>query len=227
MAATTAGKTVGTDVTRDEAGGAWHALVGLVLGVVAWVWLRTLRLEVRSDPSLSGVADRPWVLCFQHGRQFPLLAWRRRRPTTVLVSLSRDGSLQARALGVLGFSVVRGSSSRGGVRGLAGLVARMKRGGFDAAFAVDGPRGPLGVVKEGALVAARATGAVLVPMGSAARRAHVFSRAWDRFILAWPLSRAVVALGAPIEPADGDAAARLERAIALANEEAARCAASR
>lgn len=223
MTATTT-KTLATHAAAEgEMGSAWHAFLGFALGVVAWLWLRTLRLEVREHAALAGARDRRWVLCFHHGRQFPLLAWRRRGPTTVLVSLSRDGSLQARALALLGFSVVRGSSSRGGARGLAALVTRIKRGSLDAAFAVDGPRGPLGVVKEGALVAARATGAVLVPMGSAARRGHVLGRAWDRFLIAWPLSRASVVLGAPIDPDGHDAAAELERAIHDANAEAERC----
>ena len=163
--------------------------LGLLLGLVARAWLATLRVRVVVHPALSEHAERPWVLSFFHGTQWPLLAWRRRRATVVLVSLSRDGALQARALALQGLDVVRGSSSRGGVRGLAALVRRMRRDSADAAFAVDGPRGPYGVAKEGAVAAARATGAVLVPMGSAAPRAFVLSRAWDRFAVAWPFSR--------------------------------------
>jgi lysophospholipid acyltransferase (LPLAT)-like uncharacterized protein len=202
---------------------AWAVLsiAGVLLGLVARAWLATLRVRVVVHPALAEHADRPWVLSFFHGTQWPLLAWRRRRATVVLVSLSRDGAMQARALALQGLDVVRGSSSRGGVRGLAALVRAMKREGLDAAFAVDGPRGPYGVVKEGAVVAARATGALLVPMGSAAPSALVLKRAWDRFALAWPFSRVTVTLGAPIEPTDDDARARLELAIADANEQAA------
>lgn len=195
-------------------------LVGIVLGVVAWLWLRTLRLVVLEHPALAAVRDRPWVLCFHHGRQFPLLAWKRRGETVVLVSHSRDGSMQARALSLLGLVVVRGSSSRGGARGLAALVRAMRTRRADAAFAIDGPRGPLGVVKEGAIVAARASGAVLVPLGSAAARTHVLTRAWDRFAIAHPFSRNAVVLGAPIEPAAPTAREALERAILAANEAA-------
>ena len=61
--------------------------------------------------------------------------------------------MQARALALQGLRVVRGSSSRGGARGLAALGRRMKRDRADAAFAVDGPRGPYGVVKPGAMPA--------------------------------------------------------------------------
>src|SRR5512140_2172997 len=198
-----------------------RALMGILLGVVARLWLATLRVRVVSDPALAAVADRPWVLAFLHGTQWPLLAWRRRGATVVLVSLSADGAMQARALRLQGLSVVRGSSSRGGARGLAALVRAMKRGRADAAFAVDGPRGPYGVVKPGALLAARATGAVLVPMGSAMTRGLVLRRAWDRFALAWPFTRVTVVLGAPIEPTDDDAQPRLQAALAAVNDRAA------
>ncbi len=179
-----------------------RALLGIALGLVARAWLATLRMRLEVHPALASNdrGERAWVLSFFHGRQWPLLAWKRRRRTVVMVSLSSDGAMQARALGVLGFSVVRGSSSRGGARGLAALVRRLRRGTCDAAFAVDGPRGPHEVAKEGALVAARAAGALLVPMGAAIVHGHHFRRAWDRFQLAAPFSRVAVVLGAPLDP---------------------------
>jgi lysophospholipid acyltransferase (LPLAT)-like uncharacterized protein len=136
-----------------------------------------------------------------------------------MVSHSADGIMQARALGVLGFLVVRGSSSRGGARALAAMVRRTKRGDVDAAFAVDGPRGPLGEVKPGAVLAARRAGGVLVPMGSAVLRGKTFTRAWDRFVLAWPFARVAVVLGAPLAPtsaADAERNGDMERAASLA-----------
>lgn len=175
-------------------------MAGWILGLVARVWLATLRVELEIDPALAQRTE-PWVLVFFHGKQWPLLAWKRRRRTAVMVSLSEDGSMQARALALLGFFVVRGSSSRGGARGLAALLRAMKNG-MDAAFAVDGPRGPYGVPKPGAALVAERTGALLVPMGSAVRHGHVFGRAWDRFALAWPFSRVAVVLGAPTSEPD-------------------------
>ena len=196
-----------------------RAVLGVVLGVVARLWLATLRLRVIVHPALEALdaADSraPWVLSFFHGTQWPLLAWKRRRPTLVMVSHSADGAMQARALGRLGFLVVRGSSSRGGARGLATIVRRLRGGDVDAAFAVDGPRGPYGEVKPGASLAARRSGGVLVPMGSAVARGKTFTRAWDRFVLAWPFSRAVVVLGAPVDGEADDAA--LQMAITVAN----------
>jgi lysophospholipid acyltransferase (LPLAT)-like uncharacterized protein len=199
-----------------------RTLLGVLLGLLARVWLATLRVRVEVHPALEGVRDRPWVLAFWHGRQWPLLAWRRRKPTVVLVSLSRDGAMQARALALQGLRVVRGSSSRSGARGLAALVRAMRRDGADAAFAVDGPRGPHGVVKGGAVVAARLAGAVLVPMGGRIRRGIVLYRAWDRFAIAWPFTSVDVVLGPPVDPrASLDARLDVEQALVTLNGELA------
>lgn len=183
------------------------------------MWLATLRVRVEVHPALATeeAARTPWVLALFHGTQFPLLAWRRRRPTGVMVSLSKDGAMQARALALLGFDVVRGSSSREGARGVAALVRRLRRGTMDAAFAVDGPRGPYGDVKPGAGFVAARTGAWLVPMGSAMVRGKVFRRAWDRFALPWPFTTVAVVLGPPTtENQLGNAIrAANERAVAL------------
>lgn len=199
-------------------------MLGFLLGLVARVWLSTLRVRVEVHPALlSEEAERvPWVLSFFHGTQWPLLAWKRRRKTAVMVSLSKDGAMQARALSMLGLDVVRGSSSREGARGLAALVRKVRgterSPARDVAFAVDGPRGPYGVPKPGAAFLADRTGAWLVPMGSAVRSGKVFKRAWDRFALAWPFTTVAVVLGAPvpseklgsaIEEANGRAASLL------------------
>lgn len=196
-----------------------RAVLGILVGLVARLWLATLRVKLEVHPDLDRHGDVPWVLAFFHGTQWPLLAWKRRRPTVVMVSHSSDGAIQARALGVLGFVIERGSSSRGGARGLAAMVRRLRRGGVDAAFAVDGPRGPYGDVKPGASLAALRSSGVVVPMGSAVAGGKTFTRAWDRFVLAWPFARVAIVLGAPLDPAA--AAPEVGAAIAGANERAA------
>lgn len=195
-----------------------RGVLGVVLGAVARLWMRTLRIDVEVHPLLAAKVDVPWILSFFHGTQWSLLAWYLRfaeKRAAVLVSLSHDGDVQARALTVLGLRVVRGSSSRGGARGLAALLRRVKHRGENAAFAVDGPRGPYGSVKPGALLAATKSGGVLVPIGAAVSRGLILRRAWDRFAIAWPFSRVTVVLGAPL---DGSVAPdELGSAIAKAN----------
>lgn len=194
---------------------------GLVLGLIARLWLATLRVEfvpsAEYGEALASPANRPWVHAFFHGTQFALLVAPRRRAISVMVSFSKDGEMQARALALQGLGIVRGSTSRGGARALVALVRALRRGA-DVAFAVDGPRGPYGVAKAGAVLAARAANGLLVPFGSACRHAFVFRRAWDRFVLPLPFSRVVVVAGAPLEPTV--AAADVGAAIAHANRKA-------
>jgi lysophospholipid acyltransferase (LPLAT)-like uncharacterized protein len=178
-----------------------------VLGAVARLWLRTLRVTVELDPALEAreADEAPWVLAFHHGKQWALLAWQRRKPTAALVSLSDDGVLFGAALARLGLRIVRGSTSRGGARALFVLSRLLRDGEHDVAVAVDGPRGPRGVAKPGALALARlAKNARVVPMGSAVASGRAL-RSWDRFELAWPFSRVAVVLGAPLDTLrDGD-----------------------
>ncbi|HKQ71041.1 MAG TPA: DUF374 domain-containing protein [Polyangiaceae bacterium] len=174
-----------------------RSALGLVLGIFVRAYLATLRVSVVLDARLDPLDPRPWVLCFWHGDQLALLGWKRRRPTVALVSRSADGQMQRFALAVQGMKVERGSTSRGGAAGLLAIVRRLRRG-EDAAFAVDGPRGPRLAVQPGAHRAAELSGGVLVPMGSAAPRGVTLEKAWDKFRIPLPFSRVAVCLGAPL-----------------------------
>ena len=200
---------------------AFYAALGTLLGLFARVYLGTIRLTLQLDPALSVGDERPWVLCFWHGEQLPLLLWKRRRTTVALVSRSLDGEMQSRALPAFGLRVERGSTSRGGGRGLLAIV-RLLREGHDAAFAIDGPRGPRFSVAPGAGVAADLASGVLVPMGSAAPRGFTLHRTWDQFRVPWPFSRVVVHLGAPLAPPTSieELASAVARASTLALDSA-------
>ncbi len=195
-----------------------RTVLGRALALIARLWLATVRVRVHGAEVLEREGGA--VLAFFHGTQLLLHKLHRRGRTCVMVSHSRDGELQAAALATLGFDVVRGSSSRGGARALAAMVRRLREPGTDAVFAVDGPRGPYGVVKPGALALAEQARARVIPAGAAARRGVVLERAWDRFVLPWPFTRVDIVLGVPVEPSVGPE--RLARAIAECNELAQR-----
>lgn len=157
---------------------------------------RTLRYEVIGEEHLrearENSPDGHVALAFWHGRQLPLVYLWRGNNVAILTSLSRDGTLQSLVMDGLGFHIVRGSTSRGAVRGLVGIIRAVKEG-HDTAFAVDGPRGPHRIAQQGILFAARKTGIPVVPMTFAARRVRVFEKAWDKYILPLPFTRVVIA----------------------------------
>lgn len=150
---------------------------------------------------------RPILFAFWHGRMLYFLKLYEYlgARVTVLVSQSRDGEVVAQLLSRFGFQTIRGSTSRGGARGLLAVVNKV-RSGMHAAFTPDGPRGPRFQVQPGLVMVAKRTGAPILPMAFGAQRKRVLA-SWDAFLLPLPFSRVVVVYGEPIYvPADASAA---------------------
>ena len=77
-------------------------------------------------------------------------------------------------------------------------MIRALENGRDAAFTIDGPRGPRFAAKSGSVLLAKATGAAILCFHIALRRAYVFSRSWDQTQAPYPFSRAAIFIGPPI-----------------------------
>ena len=124
----------------------------------------------------------------------------------VLVSESRDGERVAWIAAAFGHRPVRGSSSRGGVRGLLELVRKIRDGALLSAHFVDGPRGPARVVKPGLLTLAQRSRSWIAPTMLVAEHG-IRTRSWDRQQVPRPWSRVAVRVGTLIEvPAELDEA---------------------
>jgi len=76
------------------------------------------------------------------------------------------------------------------------MYKAVKRDRLTMATTPDGPRGPAEVFKLGIVKLAQLSGAPLIPISWAARRAWVF-RSWDRFVLPKPFTTLVIAIGTP------------------------------
>lgn len=141
------------------------------------------------------------IYAFWHGQQFLLVPYMSQRDIILMSSLSKDGEYQARILQRFGYKIVRGSSAKGGIRGLIGLIKGM-RDGHDCGLAVDGPIGPIYEPKEGIIALARKTGAYIVPLVSASRHKWIFEAAWDKYVLPKPFSHGLIAFGQPYKVGD-------------------------
>src|SRR5262249_43262365 len=96
----------------------------------------------------------------------------------ILISDHRDGELITRVVSRLGFSVVRGSTTRGGSRALRELTWRIDRGHL--CVTPDGPRGPRRHVHQGLAYLSSRTGLPIVGPGMAFQRPWR-AQTWDRF----------------------------------------------
>ena len=114
----------------------------------------------------------------------------------ILVSRHRDGELVTRTVRHFGLGTIRGSSTRGGIAGIKGLV-RALQNGYDVAIAPDGPRGPRCKVQLGVIQVAKLSGRPIFPFTFSATPRKTL-HTWDRFILPFPFSRGVFVWGDPI-----------------------------
>lgn len=158
-------------------------LIALLVRALAWSW----RVDRAPWP-----VEGPCVVAFLHGHLLPMVALHRGRGLVGLASRSHDGALVAAVLGALRYPVIRGSTSSGGVEALRTAERAIASGGSPA-FAVDGPRGPAGVVQPGAEMLSRRTGVPVVYGVVVARGARLPT--WDHFLVPWPFARVHIRYG--------------------------------
>ena len=179
-----------------------HRLVLQVVPRLA-VWLmiglyRLLRIvHVNTGYPESCLARGERVICaFWHGRLLMMPFAYPGQRVVILISQHRDGEYISRIARALGFQVIRGSATRGGVRALRQIIRALKEG-LNLVITPDGPKGPRAKVKSGVIEIARLTGAPIVPVSFSAVRRR-FLKSWDGFLLPLPFSRAVYIWGEPI-----------------------------
>ncbi len=148
---------------------------------------------------------QPVMFVFWHGQLLPLVHYHRQEGIVVLVSEHDDGEYITRVIQRYGFGAVRGSSTRGGTKGLRALV-RAAREGKDLGVTPDGPRGPRGVFKPGALLAAQMADLPVIPLSVRASSGWRF-RSWDGFLMPKPFSKITLEYHEPVRvPRDADRA---------------------
>ena len=125
-----------------------------------------------------------------------------------MISQSSDGELIAGIAQLTGWQTVRGSSSKDGAKALRQMVRKLRETTL-AAHLVDGPRGPAGFVKNGAVHLAKLTGALIVPAYAIPERAWYFN-SWDHFCLPKPFSKVILRFGDMISVHDGSSDRSLE-----------------
>jgi len=185
---------------------------------VVRLWFGTVRVKI-----LNTAVYRNYFLKTDLGRNVVAGSWHRHAifffyffrtlgPRGIMISKSRDGEFTAKIAQYLGYTPIRGSSSKGGAAALQRLIEFMRVRGETrfCGTAVDGPRGPARVMKTGMLAVAKESEAWFIPMACSGTRVLTFPKAWDRTIVPKPFSKIVMDFGEPfrvppdISPADLD-----------------------
>ncbi|BCS97553.1 hypothetical protein DSLASN_31850 [Desulfoluna limicola] len=163
----------------------------------------TFRLEVQNEEAWLDAYlnnNQRILLCTHHQQFFAAIRYfqkyKRYKPG-LMISQSKDGELISAVANRTGWTTVRGSSSKGGVEALRGMIDHLSTHRL-AAHIIDGPRGPFGVIKPGAIRLAHAADAVIVPFYIRADRAW-YAKSWDRFLIPKPFSKVVMRFGDKLE----------------------------
>jgi len=174
-------------------------MAGLFGSWLIRIWMRTIRYE-SAHHGENLLPDRPhlpgrYIYAFWHENLLTLAYQYARHGIAVLISRHADGQLIAEICGRLGYVAVRGSTTRGGVEALRGMLRASGVGHL--AVTPDGPRGPRGQVQPGLVFLAAHTGLPIVPVSVSYSRCWRV-RSWDRFVVPKPFSRAIYMVGGAI-----------------------------
>jgi hypothetical protein len=163
---------------------------------------RTFRLRIENE--------REWMDHYRQGGAVLLCVWHQQffaairhfksyeaYSPSLMISKSKDGAIIAGVAERSGWKAVRGSSSTDGRLALGAMIDNLKQFRL-AAHILDGPRGPAGRVKAGAIQLAHAAEAMMVPVYTAADRAWYF-KSWDRFMLPKPFANVTLRFGRMID----------------------------
>lgn len=173
-------------------------LIGLAGYIGISIISRTVRWRSEGDEHLEEIhkSGRRAIFTFWHGRIFPATYYWRNRGIVVMTSMNLDGEAIAQCIQRFGYGAARGSSSRGGLRALAQLIRDIQHG-KDAAFTIDGPRGPRYIAKQGPVLLAFKSGAAILCFHISMKR-KIQLKSWDEFQIPLPFTTAIVLKAPPI-----------------------------
>ncbi len=176
------------------------AAIGVFLVKLFWRSCRVVRV-VGDEHTARALAQAPSLIpVYWHQHQLfcaKYLLEQRARGLKLgfLISPSVDGDIGVMVVSHFGGHSIRGSTTHTGARALRDYYDALVKQGISPAITPDGPKGPRFVFKPGAILLSQMSQRPILPMAFAASRATLFQ--WDKFVLPWPFSRIVIAIGEP------------------------------
>lgn len=163
----------------------------------------TWRIEIKEPEAMKlAIKEKsPFILAHWHGDELALIHLFSRYKLATMTSTSKDGELVDTIVRWFGGATSRGSSTRGGVGALKGLIRLMQKG-YNASIAVDGPKGPIYKVKPGIFELSKISGCPIYWSGVYCDKAHIFQKSWNKALLPKPFARIYIEWNGPMKALD-------------------------
>lgn len=164
------------------------------------LWSSTWRFEVVEPPEMTEYLknNKPFLLAHWHGDELALISLSKKYKIATITSTSKDGELVNTVLRLLGAKTSRGSSTRGGVGALKGLL-NLAKSGCNVSFAVDGPKGPIHQVKAGVFEFSRVRNFEIFCAGLHCENAIRFPKSWNQTYFPKPFAKISLVWRGPVE----------------------------
>ena len=153
-------------------------IIWLIYSVFRFSWRVNLHEPESLKESLKN--NSPLIFAHFHGDEIVLLSLVKKYRIATISSQSKDGEIMNSFIHLLGGKTSRGSSTRGAVQALKGLIRLIKDEKRNCSFAVDGPKGPIYKVKPGVFETSRLVHAPIYLAGVYCDRAFHFPKSWNK-----------------------------------------------
>lgn len=164
---------------------------------------KTWQISIQEPPEMRNALNSKATIIFAHwhGDELGILHLLKPYRACAMASSSADGQIIHKVIQLMGSPTSRGSSTRGGISALRGIL-RLAKDGWNPSVAVDGPKGPRHKVKSGVFEISKLTNAVIYPLTASCDRAWHFPKAWNKTYLPKPFAKISIVFG-PALPAVG------------------------
>jgi lysophospholipid acyltransferase (LPLAT)-like uncharacterized protein len=173
-------------------------IVWIFYRVLSWTWT----VSVEEPLAMRDFIRRktPIILAHWHGDEIPLVSLVQRYRIATMISTSKDGEMMNTVVRLMGGTSARGSSTRGGSSALKGLIRIMKSESRNTSLAVDGPKGPIYIVKPGVFELSRLIENPIFSAGVYCDSKMIIEKAWNKAYLPKPFAKINIVWRGPVGP---------------------------
>ena len=171
---------------------------GILGSLIIRLLIGTMRIIERPDNYPERIIRQGENIIFAFWHSFMLVPayTARNLGIKIMISQHTDGEYITRVVERLGFTTIRGSTTRGGAKALLKMIKGSKEGTV-LAITPDGPKGPRFIVQPGIIYLSQKTGFPIVP-ASLGLTSYWELPSWDKFRIPKPFSKAALICGEPI-----------------------------